>query len=235
MGGVFWMVDNQSAKAAYELWHGRLDVDSEADTPWHRMVKAHLSREDLAGKSVLEIGCGRGGLALWLASQEHVPQRIVAADFSATAVQKGETHARAMGLSGITWSVEDIQAISYPDNSFDTVISCETIEHVPDQGRALSELRRVLKPGGRLFLTTPNYLGSLGMYRIYCELRGRGFTEEGQPINRFMVIPKTRHLVASAGLRIKRQDGVGHYLPFPGRPPIELAFLNNPRALMKWF
>ena len=64
----------------------------------------------------------------------------------------------------------DIQHIAHPDASFDTVISCETIEHVPDAALAVRELSRVLTPGGRLFLTTPNYLGATGLYGGYLRL-----------------------------------------------------------------
>jgi hypothetical protein len=72
-----------AAKQSYEDWHARYAVDAEAATPWHRLVKAHLSNSaDLAGKRVLEIGWGRGRFACWLASQRPEPMHIVAADFS---------------------------------------------------------------------------------------------------------------------------------------------------------
>jgi 2-polyprenyl-3-methyl-5-hydroxy-6-metoxy-1,4-benzoquinol methylase len=142
---------------AYESWHARYQVDG-ANTPWHELVKAHLApARDLAGKRVLEIGCGRGGFACWLASQTQVPAEVIAIDFSITAVKMGETFAAQQGLSRITWQVGDIQAIAHDDESFDTVISCETIEHVPDPRCALRELARVLKPGGRLLLTAPSF------------------------------------------------------------------------------
>ncbi len=229
------MIRDCTAKKAYETWHDHLAVDQLADTPWHKMVKKYLSApSDLAGKRVLEIGCGRGGFACWLATQDPAPKRIVAADFSNTAVQKGRLFAARTELLSIDWEVMDIQAIAHDDNSFDTIISCETIEHVPSPRRAVQELSRVLKPGGKLFLTTPNYLGTLGLYRAYLRLCGRRFSEEGQPINNFMLLPRTRALLAAAGLRIRVIDGVGHYLPFPGRPPIEIPVLNNPRILMRW-
>jgi SAM-dependent methyltransferase len=116
----------------------------------------------------------------------------------------------------------DAQAIALASDSMDTVICCETIEHVPDPRAAVRELARVLRPGGRLFLTTPNYLGLIGGYRGYLRLTGRRFTEEGQPINHFLLAPLVRRWVRSAGLRLVRSATTGHYLPFPGRPPILL-------------
>jgi len=83
-------------------------------------------------------------------------------------------------------------------------------------------MARVLRPGGRLFLTTPNYLGPIGAYRGYLRLTGRRFTEEGQPINHFLVAAVVRRWARDTGLHIVRAESAGHYLPFPGRPPILL-------------
>lgn len=224
-----------NSKDAYESWHERQEVDSESDSPWHRLVKAHLCDSDgLREKRILEIGCGRGGLAFWLANQRGAEAEITAADFAFTAVQKGRHFERQTTTSRIRWAVSDIQSIPHRDASFDLVISCETVEHVAEPRKALYELARVLKPGGRLLLTTPNYLGTLGLYRIYLSLSGRVFTEEGQPINNFLLLPVTVAWVKASGLRIKAIDAMGHYLPFPRRPPLQLSFLNRPKIVMKW-
>jgi 2-polyprenyl-3-methyl-5-hydroxy-6-metoxy-1,4-benzoquinol methylase len=225
------------SRLAYEAWHGRLEVDGETSTPWHRLVREHLDpARDLDGKSVLEIGCGRGGFACWLAARDaHAPAEVVAADFAETAVRKGEEFAARCRIVGIKWEVADIQDLKHASASFDTVVSCETVEHVSDPRRALGELARVLKPGGRLLLTTPNYLGMMGLYRGYMRLTGRKYTEEGQPINNFLLLPRTLAWVKRTGLRACVVDAVGHYLPFPGRPPIELPIFNNPRRLQRWF
>lgn len=72
------MTIQASVRPDYEAWHDRLGVDHLAATPWHQLVKAHLSAKgDLAGKRVLEIGCGRGGFACWLAGLD-LAQEIVA-------------------------------------------------------------------------------------------------------------------------------------------------------------
>lgn len=227
------MVDS---KLAYEAWHERLEVDSETATPWHGMVRDHLdARRDLADKRVLEIGCGRGGFACWLAARcTDSPSEIIAADFAETAVRKGEAFAKRHNLTRIRWEVADIQDIKHGDAGFDTVISCETVEHVSNPRRALRELARVLKPGGRLLLTAPNYFGMMGLFRGYRRLTLRPYTEEGQPINNFLLLPRLCSWVAGTGLRVTEVDSVGHYLPFPRRQPIELTFLNEPRTLTRW-
>lgn len=217
----------------WDAWHSTLGADAEALEPWYGLVKRRLRAEDLEGRRVLEIGCGRGGFACWLAKQTRRPDEIVAADYSQVAVEKGRTLASQVGATGVRWKYADIQALDDPAASYDTVISCETIEHVPNPRRAVAELARVLKPGGRLYLTTPNYLGPFGVYRVYLRLTGRRFTEVGQPINQVTMLPRTLRWIQDAGLRSEQVDGVGHYWLRPGHSPRRLYALD--RAILKWF
>jgi ubiquinone/menaquinone biosynthesis C-methylase UbiE len=224
------------ARQHYERWHQALGVDREASDPWHDLVRDYLDPgRDVTGKTVLEIGCGRGGFACWLAALQNPFGQIVAIDYANSAVYKASAFAESLELTGISWGVGDIQSIAFADESFDTVISCETVEHVPDPGKAVTELARVLKRGGKLLLTTPNYLGPYGLYRIYLRLRGRRFTEVGQPINNLTLLPRTIRWISKAGLQIKAVDAVGHYLMVPGRTPIRLERLDEPRFIMRWF
>lgn len=224
-----------SPRAAYDTWHGYHDVDRDADAPWHDLLFAHLDvSRDLDGRRVLEIACGRGGLACRLASDAHRPRHLLAADFSTTAVAKGRLHAQQRGVPGLQWSVSDLHAFPLGDRTFDTVISCESIEHLERPRLACREFARVLKSGGRAYVTTPNYLGPLGLYRAYARLRGRPYTEGGQPINRFMLLPKTALWLRRAGLRIVAVDAIGHYLPWPGRPWQRLSSLDGV-PILRWF
>ena len=226
----------EASQRAYDAWHSQHGVDARADDAWHLLVREHLDpARDLAGRRVLEIGAGRGGFACWLSAHPARVREIVAADFSAAAVEKGRSFAAAEGYDRIAFEQGDIQNIAHPDESFDTVFSCETIEHVPDPERAVRELARVLRPGGRLFLTTPNYLSTIGLYRAYLPLTGRHYDEGGQPINNLVMLPRTIRWVRRAGLRVRAVDGRGHYLPVPGRAPIPIRALDRVRPLSKWF
>jgi SAM-dependent methyltransferase len=59
------------------------------------------------------------------------------------------------GLTYVEYPEEDVQELSWPDASFDLVLTSETLEHVPDLHQALREIRRVLRPGGRHVFTVP--------------------------------------------------------------------------------
>lgn len=222
-------------RESYDAWHRTLATDRDATTPWHDLVRKHLSLErDVCGKRILEVGCGRGGFSTWLAVHAGGACRLVAMDISPVAIRKGCGLASQQELQGIAWVVGDIHCLPHPAGTFDTVISCETVEHVYDPARALVELARVLRPGGRLFLTTPNYLGIMGLYRVYLRLVGRRYTEVGQPINRLTTWPRTLRWVSGAGLRVTRIDGIGHYLLRRGHRPIRLAALDRVRSLTRW-
>ena len=220
----------KALQAAYDVWHGSLEAQEAPDAPWHRLVMRHLQPFP-SGTQVLEIGCGRGELAVYLASLG--PSRLVAADFSPVAVEKAKATAQGVGIKNIEFAVDDIESLSFNDGTFDTVVSCETVEHIPDPQLAVRELARVLKPGGRLFLTTPNYLSVTGLHRAFRVATGRPYTEGGQPHNNVTMLPRTRRWVRRAGLRVIAVDGTGHYLPIPRRTegPLEVRL---PSPLGRW-
>jgi SAM-dependent methyltransferase len=97
----------------------------------------------------LDVGCGDGRLTAELDAAE-----LTAADVSAVALERARrrlTNARLVEL-------EPDAPFPLDDAAFDLVLCAETIEHVRDVQLLLSEIRRVLRPGGRLALTTPSHL-----------------------------------------------------------------------------
>lgn len=112
----------------------------------------HSHYEIAPGSNVLELGCGTG--IMW---KEHLALlgngvRLTLTDFSAGMLESARGNlGEAPGLS---YRVVDIQEIPYEDASFDVLIANMMLYHVPDLHRGLSEVRRVLKPGGSFYCAT---------------------------------------------------------------------------------
>jgi len=95
---------------------------------------------------LLEIGCGSGKL---LTRMKKMGWQVEGVDFDASAVE----NARSKGLQVQRGTVE---GQAYPNDHFDVIFMSHLIEHVHDPASLLCEARRILKPGGRLILITPN-------------------------------------------------------------------------------
>ncbi|NOD64537.1 MULTISPECIES: glycoside hydrolase family 99-like domain-containing protein [unclassified Ruegeria] len=115
----------------------------------------HLHRYQLArsladGLDVLDIACGEGyGTDIIAASAKSV----IGVDVSASAVEHAKFHYRDPRLCFRAGSATDIPI---PDQSVDLVVSFETIEHLEEHDRMIQEVRRVLRPGGLLLISSPN-------------------------------------------------------------------------------
>ncbi len=220
--------------AAYNSWHEAIGPMDEVLAPWHHLILRHADAY-LRDATILEIGCGRGGFTAHLASRG--PKDITAADFSPAAVDLANKLLAARGIDNAHAEVANIQSMPYPDNSFDVVISPETIEHVADPALAVRELHRVLRRGGRIFLTTPNYLSTIGVYRATVRVRGRTYTEQGQPLNGLTLLPRTYWWFRRAGFTVTALDGNGHYLPVPrrARGPLRIPLRPGAERYLRWF
>lgn len=117
---------------------------------WQPWVFDHLDLP--AACRILELGCGPG--TLWLDNLPRIPTgwEIILSDFSA-----GMLEAARQNLSPhrqFQYKVIDAQSIPYEDKCFDAVVANHMLYHVPNRSAALAEIRRVLKPAGRLYAST---------------------------------------------------------------------------------
>ncbi len=112
-----------------------------------------FARPYCRGRRVLDFGSGTGYGAHALAPD---CDRIVGVDISPDAVRHATDHYRADGLRFEMISPIEVAPLPFDEGAFDTVISFQVIEHVPDAGAYLSEIVRVLAPGGVFVCATPD-------------------------------------------------------------------------------
>ena len=102
------------------------------------------------GERVLELACGVGGPAFEAASLVAPGGDVVVSDVAPEMTAIAARRAARLGLDNLDARVLDLERIDEPDRSFDVVLCREGLMLVPDPGRAAREIRRTLRPGGRL-------------------------------------------------------------------------------------
>lgn len=103
---------------------------------------------------ILEVGCGHGLLWHKCITRIDPTWTIVLSDLSPGMLDEAKHGLEKLSATGFKFEVIDAQNIPLEDNTFDTVIANHCLYHVPDRPRAISELQRVLKPGGKLLTST---------------------------------------------------------------------------------
>jgi ubiquinone/menaquinone biosynthesis C-methylase UbiE len=114
-------------------------------------VEVHLR----AGEVLLDMACGRGGPGIWVAA--HKGACLIGVDIADSAVAAAKTRADAAGLSVATFRVGTFDHSGLPDASVDAAMSIDALLFAPDKSAALNEFARVLRPGGRLVVTSWDY------------------------------------------------------------------------------
>jgi len=147
-----------------ELASGRRELeDGEA---LFRRYRGKLEPEDLAGLRILDLGCGYGGRTIYYATvcgAEHVH----GIEVSEQMVERCKRLADDVRVGNVSFAVEFAEALASGSETFDAVISFDVLEHVGDPEAALSEIARVLRPGGRAWLVFPSYLGARSAHLDY--------------------------------------------------------------------
>ena len=105
-----------------------------------------------AGMEVLDVASGTGEPAISIAAQLRGSGRVVATDISSAPLRIAEQRAGERGLRNLEFVSADAGQLPFPDASFDRVTCRLGVMFFPDLPRALGEMRRVLKPGGRVSL-----------------------------------------------------------------------------------
>jgi SAM-dependent methyltransferase len=137
------------------------------------------------GQRLADVGCGRGGAGLWVAA--HTGAGLVGVDIAESALSAARHRAAALGLADrASYVVGSFESLPLPDASVDAVMSVDALLFTPDKAAAARELARVLRPGGRLVVTSWDY--------------------SSQPVGRPPQVADHRPLFEAAGLRVLAYD-----------------------------
>ncbi len=133
-----------------EFEYGLAPVFLETVAPW-------LAPDAMAGKAVLDVGCGWGGKAIYFA-QHLGPSRMEGFDLPGVFDPAAPLEfASRLGVSACAFRTGHAEAVPYGDAEFDLLLCEDVLEHVADPGRTLQECRRVLRGGGTLIALFPSF------------------------------------------------------------------------------
>jgi ubiquinone/menaquinone biosynthesis C-methylase UbiE len=172
LGVALWWRKNPSAcPYSQRFW-------VEAPHPFITRERLREILEARAGERILEVGPGTGYYTLDIAEGVGDQGTVEIFDIQQEMLDHTMRRARERGFGNVHPTRGDAQALPYDDDSFDAAVLVTVLGEIPDQDAALRELRRVLKPGGRLvtgeLLGDPHYVTE-GSVRSRAEAAGLGF------------------------------------------------------------
>jgi len=138
----------------------RLIIDNKECDTASDIYREHLARYEYAlkfiksGNKVLDIACGSGYGSNLLVGQG---ARVWAGDMDEQVVTEAK---KKYNKNNLNFKKMDAVELPFEDNYFEVVVSLETIEHIENYMKFVKELKRVLKPGGQLILSTPNVVAT---------------------------------------------------------------------------
>ena len=162
------IADTDNVKAQYQdssKLERRAAIHKYGTAPigWFDWVAEQARLAD--GAEILEVGCGPGWL--WGAPAFPSSLALTLTDLSEGMASEALARVRALGrYRSFEGQAADVVALPFADSSFDAVLACHMMYHVPNAGRALDEMIRVLRPGGALIVTTNGEDNMGAMYKL---------------------------------------------------------------------
>ena len=136
---------------------------------WKKWIKNVIPH--IKGEKIMEVSFGNGYLMSQYASNKY---DIYGIDYNMKMVETARKRLKNIGFD-INLIKGNVENLPFPDNSFDTIINTMAFTGYPDGKKALSEIKRVLKPGGRLLLVDFDYehfsVGGFGSVNFYIAIK----------------------------------------------------------------
>ena len=126
---------------------GRLGMDYAPGKSWKGLAEALLKL--LPPMVIADLGAGEGAFALLLAQRA---QRVIAVDTSARMIEVGREQALRQGIANVEYRQGDMEEVPIDDRMVDLVFFSQSLHHALHPERAVSEARRILRPGGRVVI-----------------------------------------------------------------------------------
>ena len=153
-----WLMTNldDARKKAATTYNAASDhYDHPANTFWERYGRRTVERLRLApGTRVLDVCCGSGASAIPAAEIVGPSGSVVGVDLAENLLGLARAKAKQRGLANVDFRSGDMTSLPFDDDTFDVVVCVFGIFFVPDMAVALHELKRVVRKGGRLAITT---------------------------------------------------------------------------------
>ena len=208
-------VDAQELAKFSELAHRWWDPESEF-RPLHQINPLRLEWIDqlahLSGKRVLDVGCGGGILAESMARRAG---QVTGIDLAAKPLGVARLHALEAGVENLDYREIATEALAAEaPGRFDVVTCMEMLEHVPDPGSVLRACATLLKPGGRLFVSTLNRTPqAFGLAILGAEYALRLLPRGTHRYGQFIRPSELAAWLRAAGMELDDVSGL-HYNPF---------------------
>jgi len=228
---IYKRIDNDLYNKPNDIWwdeNSMLSLLKKCVNPcrfgYYFNVYKNVLQKDSNNKTALDVGCGGGILS----------EEFAAAGFKVTGVDPSENslitandHAKRMGLQ-IDYQIGTGERLQFSDSSFDVVYCCDVLEHVRNLPKCISEISRVLKPGGVFFYDTfnRNPLSKLIVIKIWQDWKRTAFMLPNLHVYEMLIKPmELRQLILENGMGEIHMKGMS-----PNISPIKMISLLRQRA-----
>lgn len=180
---------------------------------------------------VLDVACGTGLVSVAAAEAVGPDGRVLGVDLSGRMVEAGRRRCAGLGLSNVAFERMEAESLDLADGSFDVVLCALGLMYVPEPELALREMRRVLRPGGRMVVAVWGERAQRGWSAVF-PIVDEEVVSQGCPLFfRLGQSDTLRQLCADAQLAVVQQRRIASTMDYDDDEACDAAFVGGPVAL----